>query len=228
MSINMGNSSGVEYADHEVQILSCRLDARGFDQNNTVENVENLRLFEPVYAGGLDSDELAELVAMYRVVQVEGDRPEGLLNDQDQAPAIRAESDIGINLNSDSEIPSQIATNAPTAVEDPADEDDVDSVVQSASINEPGALDTTAVSASPAFRSATGSGTGNTAMTTERFINFDEKFGSGPYVDRTDDISVFQEVNTIDNGSNVELNSIYYLYWSVEEMPEGRASFARP
>lgn len=236
MSMNMDMSGGsTEYADHEVQVITNQMSGNGSGANDSSETATLLDQLEPVSNRGLDSDELAELVAMYRVHFLDTD---GVVrNNQTEAGQVDSESAIGINLSED-EFPTQANANNATSAERRLIENQNDLVgnPRGANYSEPGALDFTRAQTTTGFyeliegpdTSGPQGSAGAGGVTKERFIDFRTIFGSGPYVDRTDDVSVFAELQATNVVGEPTVESGYILYWNVEEMPEGRASFARP
>jgi hypothetical protein len=229
MSINPSGSGEVEYADHEVQVITNQLIADGTGADQPAESAAFLDQLEPVSNRGLDSDELAELVAIYRHDFIDIDRQQ--LEDQTELGELTGESAIGINLSQE-EVPLQANVNNATSSDRRIIENDnnIAIVNRGANYSEPGTLDY----AKQGLMAAVGDDVegevapGVGANDTERFINFRDEFGSGPYVDRTDDITVFGELGLTNVTAIATLETTYTLYWQVEEMPQGRASFARP
>lgn len=222
MSINM-DTGGTEYADHEVQVIGANPTANGGSPESVQVEVPQ-ELYDPVSERGIDSDELAELVAMYRSAHLYVPQDEN--TGQSREGAGLAEFNLGINLSGKSELPTDGFTNAPTSSEETIENGNL----RRFNTNEPGALDHSTISVTPGFTGDTGasSSSGSAGVNVERFINFREEFGSGPYVDRTDDLTIGAEIQKFDMVSGLDLEVRYTLYWNVEEMPEGRASFARP
>jgi len=219
-----GHDSGeLEYADHEVQIVGMRFNVPTDSGPNAIGKGVDQK--EPVSQRGLDSDELAELVAMYRSANLVIDSEDE--GSQTFVGSAEVESNLGINLSGPSEFPTDLFTNSSTSENLP---DDGDASAFTFNENDPGVLDYHAMHAEPGFISGTegAGGPGQETGPSERFINFRDNFGSGPYLDRTDDLTVASEIETIEVTGNVKYEVIYTLYWNVEEMPEGRASFARP
>jgi len=228
MSMNMDMSGGsTEYADHEVQIITGQTDFTG---SGGTEQVEVLDQLEPLSNRGLDSDELAELVYMRRHSAAYIDK---VTEENQTSPGeLYCEHSLGINL-SGPEIPPNANANNPTSEQRTTVEGSPSNVtptnVRGANYSEPGVIDFGTVIATSGYdEAAGGAGAGASAMAKTRELNFRQAFGSGPYVDRTDDITVFAEMNSEQNVADVSLEMTYALYWNVEEMPEGRASFARP
>jgi len=236
MSMNMDMEGGAaEYADHEVQVITNQISANGTGANSSSETATMLDQLEPVSNRGLDSDELAELVAMYRIHFVDVD---GVVREnQTEAGQVDSESAIGINLSED-EFPTQANANNATSAERRLieNQNDIASLARGSNYSEPGALDFTRGQITSGFyelvegpdTSGPQGSAGSGGVTKERFVDLRTTFGSGPYVDRTDDISVFAELQATNITGEPTVETAYILYWNVEEMPEGRASFARP
>jgi len=218
------DGGGTEYADHEVQVLTLR-GANGADDQSNQGELDEIKNFEPVSERGIDSDELGELVAMFRTASINLRDFTGLSTDE--VGSVHVEGDLGANLQ-DGELPSQV-TNNPTAESDPTK----DLLYTTGNYSEPGVFDTFKLSAEPAFADVTNgiAGTGDQSGShSERFINFRDNFGTGPFLDRTDDLSGHIEVefNNFQTDATLDVEIKYFLYWAVEEMPECRASFSRP
>lgn len=193
----------VEYADHEVQALGANVTINA--TGNTFEKVD----LEPVSERGIDSDEVAELVAMYRTATL---TPQGG-QDQTSGDSINAEFSFGINTNADSELLADASSQATIETSVGSDGE-----LRVGEISDPGVIDTVGLSGS----------TGNSyGSTVERFVNFQETLGTGPFVDKTDDLVLAGEIAQTAS-DNVKGEYSVIMYWNVHEMPEGRASFSRP
>jgi len=229
MSINMADSGSIEYADHEVQVLSGRLTVEG-TSSNSAPSGDYIHNTEAVSDRGIDSDELAELVAMYRTVSITVTDEQS--SGQAEPANVAAETTLGINLGPD-ELPTRTAEVGTDVTNDPATivvNDQGEGTFAVANFEEPGVLDVSRIQAKPGFEGAGGGGSGSYSTTAERSAHFQQDFGSGPYLDRTDDLSLSVEINpeNIADGLDAQVEITYILYWNVEQMPEGRASFARP
>lgn len=200
---------GMEYSDYEVQTVARRLGGVAAGSDDDKDKIYNV---EPVYPNsGIDSDELAELVGLFRTATV----------DNFGGGQVSAEYDLGLNL-SPQELPGRVlrAFNG----RDVSDEGIVIRNQDSDNINEAGLegndagiLDTNTLVAGV-----------NNSSTSERMVNFRSMFGTGPFVDKTDDISIHMELEEKDNTAGNSFQVVTYLYWDVTEQPGGRASFARP
>lgn len=230
MSINMGDS-GEEYADHEVQVVYTQNQATGTSSNPDQEQDEVIE-FEPVSDRGLDSDELAELVGFYRQVAViaanEAD------NAQSFVASLTGEVGMGINLSL-GEFAEQSNSTGPGNGERVREFSN--GYIDKNNYSEPGVLDSVRLSPTngfiagdgdPLLGSGAGAGGGGSNVQADREMFFPDKLGSGPFVDRTDDITVHTECEFADFVGTLNVEVAYILYWRVHEMPEGRASFARP
>lgn len=225
------NTSEVEYADHEVQVLAVRFIKTGDGSDVLIEPTIE---FEPVSERGIDSDELAQLVGWKRHATV-GTFETGE-SDQSFVGEIQTEVDFGINLTKSEAAGSLTGANAasPTVIEgdDIGGETtgDIDAArYYRANQSEPGQLDHFLGYAGPGFiDDEETAGGGGYSTSQDMTMWYPEKLGSGPYVDRTDDLVMLPEWEVDDVSGRAEFEITYILYWAVEEMPEGRASFARP
>lgn len=225
MNMDMDRAPSTEYADHDVQVVTNQVtidcQAAGNDE------AELLDQLNPVSNRGIDTDEVAELVAMRRHVSAAYNAEAGV---QTELNSVEVEADLGINLGQ-SEVPANANQESPTTsdrrlIKEP------DNLVaaRGANYDEPGALDSTKVIAGGSFNELA-DGTGGASdpgKVQESMINFRHQFGSGPYIDQTDDLTVFLEVEGFNTNGLAIGESTYELYWDVHEMPEGRASFASP
>lgn len=199
--MDIGHSGDVEYADHEVQYIGTNVSTT---DGTSVDEEVNI---EPVSQRGIDSDELAELVAMYRTASIQP------ASSAAAGENTEAETGLGLNLSGASESPNDASSQATIL-----DTNESGASLRVGEIDDPGVLDQVVAQVF--------GGTGATS-TTERFVNFREVFGSGPFVDKTDDLTIYGELQP-DGTNQVKMETNYLLYWNVEEMPDGRASFSRP
>lgn len=198
-----GDGDSPEYADHEVQALGVNIN------QDTQGNNDKILDFNPVSERGIDSDEVAELVGMYRFgsLQLQAEQ------DQTDQDAVVGEMSLGINTQAEQEQLHDASERANIReAGDPGEN------LKIGEISDPGVLDT--------FQLSTVNAIG-AAGTAERFLDFRGTFGTGPFVDRTDDLVIGAEASNT-AGDRFKLEGSYILYWNVHEMPEGRASFARP
>lgn len=227
MSINMDQgSSSAQYADHEVQTIGVRLICEA-EWNDGV--IEPRLEFEPVHEFGIDNDELAELVGFYRNATIRFQLTQD--NTQTELGDVNFESDFGINVTEEDVVGSADEFTIDTQ------EDLGPATVNDGTFNgraiggvhdNPGQIDHVQFYGSPSFNSSSGAGGPGNGQEQDRTFFYPDKLGSGPYVDRTDDLVMLPEIEFQNCVSRVEAEITYILYWNLEEMPEGRASFARP
>jgi len=221
-----------EYADYEVQVVYFQITLLPVDPDGQASvDVDRVFEYEPVSDRGLDSDELAELVGWRRSFNI---RTSGEADaEQEFNGNAFGEVGLGINLSIQEFAEQSNANNGGTRI----DFDDSQIGVLAGSVNnyaEPGVLDSTTVQITSGFQATDvdnvgyAGGAGSGSQTTEDSMFYRDKLGSGPYVDRTDDITIHGEAAKQDIAGEVVLEGHYLLYWDVQEMPEGRASFARP
>ena len=224
-----GGSTATEYADHEVQIVSGRVtvDTDFFD-GTTADYIHST---EPVSKRGLDSNELAELKAMYRTCSIRI----GALDDnlQTELGDATAEVALGVNMGPD-ELPTRttiVGTDVTDSSATTVINDQNGGSFSVANFEEPGILDVTRATGAAGYEAATsGAGAGSQATTaTERDFDF-SVLGSGPYLDRTDDLDLAMELETVNLSDGVvcQVEVTYILYWDVHEAQGGRGAFARP
>lgn len=226
--VSGNDMEGIEYADHEVQAISGVLTTdRGLDSDEDTATAEVFEQLNPVSERGIDSDQIAELVAMYRKATIRYGNSGG----QSFGNSFFGEASLGVNISGESEEFTSLSQNAPTAESQditPGNEDANDFLFRVANINEPGILDGVSIGGSVAFLGDNGEGGGGQQDYSERYVNFRDEFGSGPYVDRTDDLTLFEELEVNGSTSQCELEVSYILYWNTETVPEARRNFGRP
>lgn len=231
MSINMDGPGDVEYADHEVQVINQSIVFEG-EGSGEATGADFIHDTEPVSNRGIDSNELAELVYMYRALYLQVQNSDA--SNQTEVAELDCESTLGINLSPDelptraSNIGSDVTDDAATTVVSGQD----DGTLNVSNFEEPGVLDVSRSTADLGFNEI-GDGTGGPGSmndSQERDMNFRSAFGSGPFVDRTDDLSLALEAGAINITEDIEVRAevTYILYWNVMEAAGGRGAFARP
>lgn len=205
------------YSDMEVQHITATA------QSTDVGGIEFDYLVDPL-DGDLDANEVAELVYYQRRVSMNVNQDGSELGD---ASSARGEFGFGINLpNIDSHLLNR--TNDGDTLQ-PNDGGSGQMPVNT--VDDAGILDAVTVSVAHSFED-TSQGTGAGAEYSEpaeREIQFGQIFGHGPYVDRTDELSLGAEINNygIENG-RVDLHMDVQLAFATYEVEGGRAEFAPP
>jgi hypothetical protein len=233
MDMESSFAGDVEYADHEVQVLGKKINVSddlgdGLTPLAGSQEGETIIEFNPVSDRGIDSDELAELVGFYRLVKT---RIQGAGSNATNSEA-NCEGVLGINLTF-GDLPNRVVTNG-TVVNDSPDlqVDQILGRIGAINLDEPGVIDMFAQGANVGFGTSPDNAGGASQITSpsERTFFYGDKLGSGPYVDQTDEMTLALEIELADFTADVdvEVEVNYILYWNVHEMPEGRASFARP
>lgn len=201
----------VEYADHEVQVISARATL------NEAGSIDKIAEYEPVYDDrGIDSNELAQLVAMYRSVSVYAQG--------NFSGFAEGEITLGANLSA-TELPTRASATGAGA------EDITDSAIEVNTNASDASLFTNPFTDAGVFdatRQTLDGTSGSQAQ--ERFLNFKENFGTGPFVDRTDDLSLGIEASSTSSVTDATVNVevVFVLYWAVETVEGGRSELSRP
>lgn len=167
--------------------------------SNTNEDV--FLTFEPLGKfNGLDPDEVAELVYYERSLNY---------------GAGAFEFGLGFNLSED-EFAEQAANNNPTGNDVRSE---FDSLQATANYTEAGLID---------FFSDDQSINNGSSDNPERVeYYFPDMFGSGPYIDQTDDISIHYEPSN-NTGSTASVGVQIRMVWKVTKVEEGIPEFALP
>lgn len=212
------------YSDLEVQVLQYRgvwqggADA-GTDSTFTIEYPE-----EDV-AGGLDNDELAELVGFRRTVNTSIHRGSGAQS----APAEAIiEASFGANLSGD-EHPIGVAAEEQVLTDSERDIDDsgaLDIRANVGSTMEPGVFDVHVANPAIGWSDATNGTGGGTDTDLETVsVNYRNLAGHGPVLDANDGLSRSEYWSMEGIGESLTLEAKYLLFWNVEEMEERRPAF---
>jgi hypothetical protein len=226
MSVQEPESMGVEYADHEVQGVAVKGTLGGDSSSAEFDEFIELDPVEPSY---LDADEVAELVG-YRV-QISVDPADA---SGQEAGFVGAEFDMGINMDANAETLTQLGGNAQVLnrsgsdLRDGTNVSSDDNVV--AGVNSiRGQLWGSRLTLSQSFSSSSNSYGGAAPNPNQHFDeDLRDKFGSGPYVDASDDLVFHIELNKFSYQPAVSSSIHAILYWNVETVEGGRPAFSRP
>lgn len=212
--------TGLSYADHDVQVIGFKIT----NDDQRFASLESNQQYDPVRKGGIDNNEVAELVGFYRYVNLttQGE----VANDETAVGSAKAEHAMGINLSSEVENPTAGFTVSPTAEREDLGNDD-SSDVTVFNDDEPGVLDWASITSNPGV---TGPGIGSPGVDGFEYRDVDlrARFGEGPYVDATDEISIDGEVDKFEVSSQCDLEVTYGLYWNVSTVEGRRRPLARP
>lgn len=201
---------GLSYSDHEHQQVTFIIE-NDDSANGEVEDVQKVEVNGP---RGLDADELAELVYLRRQVSV-------IDNSGSTADDGTAEVEYGLEINTgnrDEFLPNLSGDGE----ENPVDEGGNTSLLYVD--DDPGRLDY--ISTSMAFGGGKTSGPANL----DRSVHYPGIYGSGPYLDPTDELGIFAEIdsNSVEQTGVFRLKVTLQMVWRIEEIPEGRSRYARP
>jgi len=102
-------------------------------------------------------------------------------------------------------------------------------VARHASVEQPEQLDQARISASTPFQEPVdGTGGGAHEVVAEKSYNFRNMLGSGPYLDATDDLTSFVDLNVEQSADQAITKVLYRLYWDVDVVEGVRGKFASP
>jgi hypothetical protein len=165
------------------------------------------REYEPL-GGDLQNDELAELVSLRGTIQsfVNEDPADG---NQDEAGTYGGEAEIGINLDG--------PERAMSDQRDPNYTDDSPAIL---------ALLTAGTGTVPFVDSSAGAGGGGGSPSQNVAINFREHFGSGPFLDKSDSITLRTVVQAQNTVLQVNTEAYWQLGYRVYEIESQRPTFA--
>lgn len=231
MSINMDTQSGSAYTDFEVQHIRHSLEKTVFSSTNPEGEYALERSFD-VTTQGLDRNELAELVAMRRQgLAITYDKSGGGA-DQAEGGNMKTFGGLGINISGnewlwrgqeESSVPSGEQKSDSEAVpQERYDTDgsgDLDFTERYLDSDERGLLDS--------WAGAAGTGNDNSygVVVGDFWINFRETFGSGPFLDATDDVDTYLFIEAENMEDSAEAYQVYQLYWKIHEAEDSRPIF---
>lgn len=215
----------IDYADYSHESIRFRASNNG---SGNAANSQTAHEVEPLAGrGGLDVNEVAELVALDYYVDTAADQYADLDTSNTLPGALQTRGVIGVNLNSKREFVED-ATRTPTG--------DVTELLDSQSVvannwvqTEPAILDHWSLSHYPAFGDgSTGvGGAGGSTIYSQR-MNFRDWLGAGPVLDPNDSFSaLIQNVkDQVDLTHEVTVNC--RLVWDVAQIDDARTKFGIP
>lgn len=218
--MSIQDSGGVTYSDHEIQWIRNDMEFLDSADSGPDTAVTDVAEF-PVTARGLDNDELAELVYLRASI----DLGINSVGDQTTRNAFEVLSDWGANLSG-----SEFSGADPDLENFDVDDSGTDDFRRFFdSSDEVGQWISEAMRAGIGFRDTANSvGANETTDRVQVEIDFRDIFGSGPFLDSTDDITnriAFIARNAIDSAT---LDQRLVLGYNVQTVEGTRAAFGRP
>lgn len=225
MSVNMDTSESTDYGSFDYQQGECRLE---FKADGNLRGAAAFS-FDPLAAiGGLDNNEVAELVYHSITVQPEIEDENG---DQDVGTAFEIRGLFGANIDGfkGEEI-------APTG-QDPADAEiyDLDNISEAnvSALQTDVARDEVfeifrSVSSLPFDDQTNGPGGGLGVAQAQKEKSWRNLTGRGPVLDNNDDLGILISQNVGDTVSDVAANVRYHLVWDVAETSDAGRAFSVP
>ncbi len=230
VSVSSEAAGEPEYSDHEVQTLGLNTKLENSAQAN--DQVEVIEQFDPVEPRYLDNNELAELVYLRIRATVSEKELEGLIG-SDLSPAFYfGEGSVGINLAKD-EHQVQGFNNGPNQFEKTEAAEDPSDLLQQYrgyTGEEGGQLDSYRLNNTTAFEDegASAGGSNSNGRVYERTIDYrNSAFGTGPVLDSTDELSIFQETGQDSEVSSSVVHDINILaVWRIHSIEGMRPEFS--
>lgn len=227
MSVNMDmDADEVDYSDFEYQFFNGSVFTEGAsdDSNNNVTGFHEFSPLSPI--GGLDNNEVAELVYLETQVSLEFEQEAG---DQNVGSATETRGVIGANL----------PTSGIEGLLNPGGQPTNSGVIAGGSPNFDDADGETRVDnrvfqqfradGAPAFDDQTnGPGGGADAPNVVYEKNFRELTGRGPVLDQTDDMTIIDRLVTADTVIQERSNIRLHMVWDVAEVDEAGREFSIP
>lgn len=205
----MGDHSS-EYSDFQHETINFAFEIAG-DNSNYEVNVQPLN-----ERGGLDSDEVAEIVGFKSTALINGDGETGGYNKEFRGA-------FGANLTYPADIPGSGAGGTPennnNLIKSVETQSGTLAACEVSGVQENGILDTW----------ETFIGGGSTGMIDSRFIDLREVYGRGPVLDTTDELSVLAAVIS-ESGSTLAAEGIYrtHLIYDIATVEGVRNEFSLP
>jgi hypothetical protein len=224
MSMNMSGDDPVDYADFEYQHIAAK---QAFTPSGQGARVENVMSFAPLESkGGLDNDEVAELVYLETHATLEYD-------DETADQNVGAEGEfrgiVGSNLGANA---AQTPNAAPTRgqiTNTGSDQNVADERLEARTITDPAIFQQFKTHAGVAFddeASGAGGAASHDAFHAEK--NWRTLTGRGPVLDSTDDLDVLARVVLGDHIVEAEGNARLHCVWDVVEMDDAGQRFSVP
>lgn len=233
MSVNTNkfDDREVDYSSYEFQQSEFKISAEDVRTEGAGENVSAYIQQDPLEpSGGLDQNEVAELVAIHRSISVEPDNFEdlsprtqgnfefrGVFGNDLTAEADQLFPAGGINNVGNGEVYDQTSDWATFELFNKGQTNaaifDHFALTQGAGFEEP----------------ADGSGAGATTQTLEKTLPLREWYGAGPVLDASDNIGL--NANLVSNNIDIgELSGLYRttLVWDVAEVDDAGRRFGIP
>jgi hypothetical protein len=206
-----GGHSGLRFSDVEIQNIGFRKEGTlgGADGDSASRNDYEIT------ERGLDHNEIAELVFMYRDYYLAAESTGGTGSDATAPGSLEGAASLGVNLEGAEDIVSdQPYVDGPDSVTD-----------------ERGQLDFVEAEIAVLYQdTANQNGGGGNSMGRDRTMNWRHHFGRGPAFDSADDLSLRMDVEKHGAGGDTRAKShVYYqLGWVVHEVEDIRPQFGLP
>lgn len=199
----------LSYADFEVQ--NFVKDIQGTLGGATASTAQRDD-FEAAGPGGLDHNEVAELVTMYRHHAVEIKSTGGTGADATSPGSWNSSYSLGVNMEDEEDITS-------------------DDIIRSAGVtfhqtDRANQLDASYLAGHVPYQDVASSsgGGGSGANHAARFVNFRHNYGRGPVIDSNDDLTIRMDVEKTAAGADTVVEGRTYgqLTWLIHEVPTAR------
>lgn len=228
MSVNM-DADGTDYSDFEYQTAALRTQVTPDDSVSTNPRARTVTSFEPLARiGGLDNNEVAELVYLETFADIEIEDEE--VADQDVATTGELRGAVGINLPaSDSAFPESADVGFRGEVVEAANIPEDNVTTRGNSRSDDRILQQYFSGFGLPFDDQTngpgGSGTYNHFYAEKSYRSLT---GRGPVLDANDDLSVSAAVNVSDSIIPIASNTRIHCVWDVAETSDAGRRFSVP
>lgn len=224
MTMDMSGSTDVtDYSDYEYQEVSSILEVTPASDNDS-PNVQTATLVEPLGAiGGLDNNEVAELVYLETMVDIEY---EAELATQTVATTCETRGSIGINLTGSSGFIESRSTPSSTELVNNSDNATFENQLRGAADDQ--FLQLFQARASPPFDGSSSPGSGAAYQPFNEKKNWRDLTNRGPVLDSTDDISIHQVLNLQDCVTPTASQVRLHMVWDTAEVSDAGRAFSVP
>lgn len=222
------DGSGSDYSDYEYQQFDfTHRDSNPVNNGVSNPNSRTRASFEPLSeVGGLDTNEVAELVylELYAEVEFEDD-----LADQDVATSTEMRGSFGVDLDEDDEIGNLSGKNGEvTSLNNAASTED-QIAVKVRSFDRDEVLQTYRLTATPPFDDQT-NGPGGAAGSTHFYAEkkYRNLTGRGPVLDSADNLTIVNNLITSDTVIACEGAVRGHMVWDVSSVDDAGRRFSVP
>jgi len=222
MTVSRSDDGDAEYTDYEVQNFAYNADLVG----GPSDFGEAEARYEVTGPQGLSHDEVAELAVM-TFHATHGVEDQDTTTDTEPGTS-RGRFIIGIDTDRDDSVAIGGGTpDADAEVTGGGTSGGTPDITADHSTN-PAVLEEAQLQAMVGFNdTVTGTGGGSSNSQLARIVNFRELFGTGPFLDSTDEMHIASQINHDQVSGDTNLRITGRWYWRIHELESSRPRFGR-